>query len=59
VNIYDILDSQRNGSAVNIFDTFKDFREYTVHGRMYPIDEAKEDTFLPVFLKKLFRRPRQ
>jgi hypothetical protein len=55
VNIYDLLDSQRNSSAVKVFDTFEELREYTVPSRQYPINEAKEDTFLPIFLKD-FRR---
>lgn len=55
VNIYDLLDSQRIGSAVKVFDTFAEVREYTVPSRQYPIDKAKEDTFLPIFLKDLRR----
>jgi hypothetical protein len=56
VNIYDLLDSQRNGAIVVPFESFKEFRDYTVHGHMYPVEEAREDTFLPVFLKKLFHK---
>lgn len=56
VNIYDLLDSQRTGAVVIPFDNFEDFHDYTVNGHMYPIEEAREDTFLPVFLKKLNRR---
>jgi hypothetical protein len=59
VNIYDLLDSQRNGSAVTPFDSFDKFREYTFNGRMYPLEEAKEDTFLPIFLKELSPRRRR
>jgi hypothetical protein len=55
VNIYDLLDSQRIGSAVKVFDIFAGFSEYTVPSRQYPIDKAKEDTFLPIFLKDLRR----
>jgi hypothetical protein len=56
VNIYDLLDSQRSGLAVNVFDTFDEFRDYTIGppNRQYPLHKAKEDTFLPVFLKVLF-----
>jgi hypothetical protein len=46
------------GSAVKIFETFKEFRDYTLQGRMYPIKVAKEYTFLSVFLKKVLRKPR-
>jgi hypothetical protein len=56
VNIYDLLDSQRTGSAVKVFDNFDEFRKYTFPNRRYPIDEAKEDTFLPIFLKELSPR---
>jgi hypothetical protein len=55
VNIYDLLDSQRTGAVVTPFDNFEDFEDYTVNGRKYPIEEAREDTFLPTFLKKLKR----
>jgi hypothetical protein len=54
VNIYDLLDSKRKGSAVNVFDTFDELRDYTVPKRQYPINEAKANTFLPIFLKVFF-----
>ncbi|KAI4692921.1 uncharacterized protein J4E88_001291 [Alternaria novae-zelandiae] len=53
VNIYDLLDSQRTGSDVFVFQDFKEFRKYTLNGRRYPLDEAKGDTFLPIFLKEV------
>ncbi|KAI4920267.1 uncharacterized protein J4E92_008485 [Alternaria infectoria] len=53
VNIYDLLDSQRTGANVLVFQDFEDFRKYTLNNRRYPLDEAKEDTFLPIFLKKV------
>jgi len=54
VNIYDLLDSQLNGAVVTPFESFVEFRDYTYDDHMYPIEEAKVDTFLPVFLRKLF-----
>jgi hypothetical protein len=35
------------------FDDFSAFRKYTLNGRMYPVEKAKKDTFLPIFLKVL------
>ncbi|RAR03830.1 hypothetical protein DDE82_004917 [Stemphylium lycopersici] len=57
VNIYDLLDARRSGAtSVRVFDTYDEFRDYTVHGHMYPVEEAKEDTFLPIFLKVIIRK---
>jgi hypothetical protein len=46
------------GSAVKVFEMFQEFRGYTLQGRMYPIEEENEYTFLPVFLKKVLRKRR-
>jgi hypothetical protein len=54
VNIFDLLDHQRSGAPIIPFDDFKEFADYTNHGHRYPLDEAKADTFLPVFLKELY-----
>ncbi|KAG9192030.1 hypothetical protein G6011_10764 [Alternaria panax] len=56
VNLCDLLDSQRAGSTVVPSGNFEEFCDYIVNGHMYPIKEAREDTFLPTFLKKLNRR---
>ncbi|KAI4627251.1 uncharacterized protein J4E87_003813 [Alternaria ethzedia] len=53
VNIYDLLDSQRTGAKVNVFDDFDDFKKYTLKGRTYPTEKAMADTFLPIFLKEI------
>ncbi|KAL5115728.1 hypothetical protein ACEQ8H_006336 [Pleosporales sp. CAS-2024a] len=53
VNIYDVLDHRRSGQPIIPFAEFEEFAAYTRKGRKYPLDEAKADTFLPVFLKKL------
>ena len=54
VNIYDILDSKRTGSAVKVFDDFKDFRDYTEDDHRYPLHRAKKHTFKSIFLKELY-----
>ncbi|KAF1841968.1 uncharacterized protein K460DRAFT_262127, partial [Cucurbitaria berberidis CBS 394.84] len=53
VNIYDLLDHHRTGAPIEPFKNFAEFRCYTLNGHVYPIEEAKEDTFLPIFLKEL------
>lgn len=56
VNIYDVLDSQRTEEPIVPFDKWEKFVEYTLDGHTYPLEEAKEDTFLPVFLKEISSR---
>lgn len=53
VNIHDLLDSQRTGAKVNVFDDFDDFKKYTLKGRTYPTEKAMADTFLPIFPKEI------
>ncbi|KAI8937144.1 hypothetical protein NX059_006358 [Plenodomus lindquistii] len=48
-----MLDSQRTGKTVKIFPTLEKLRENTGRCRRYPIEEAKADTFLAVFLEKI------
>ncbi|KAJ9649046.1 hypothetical protein H2199_000959 [Coniosporium tulheliwenetii] len=51
VNLVNLVDSRRTGEPIKQFDTFKEFRRYTFNGRVFPKDEAKEDTFLKVLLR--------
>ncbi|EON67896.1 hypothetical protein W97_07393 [Coniosporium apollinis CBS 100218] len=55
VNLVNLVDSRRTGEPIKQFDTFKEFRRYTFNGRVFPKNEAKEDTFLKVLLRG-FRR---
>jgi hypothetical protein len=53
VNIYDVLDHQRTGAPITPHMIFKDFTDYTLDGRVISLEKAKEDTFMPGFLKVL------
>jgi hypothetical protein len=53
VNIYDLLDSQRNGRVFVFFKDFERLGDSSLHGRTYPSEKAMASTFLPIFLKEL------
>ena len=53
MNIYDLLDHKRTEAPIVPFENLAKLAEYTLQGKTYPLDEAKADTFLPVFLKEI------
>lgn len=54
VNIVDLIDAHRMGTAVHVWTDFDRFSKYTMRDdKMMPRDEAKRDKLLKCFLKKL------
>ncbi|KAJ9212956.1 hypothetical protein DTO166G4_5460 [Paecilomyces variotii] len=54
VNLVDLLDSRATGTVVRTFRTLKQLRTYTRKtGRYFPRDEAKEEGFIKVLLKRI------
>lgn len=52
VNLVDLIDCRRAGTAVRRFPTFSALRNYTVNtDRVFPKEVAKEDGFLKALLR--------
>jgi hypothetical protein len=55
VNIFSIIDHRDNPDRydVVVFPNYKQFRKYTLDGRIYPLNRAKQDTFIKALLRPL------
>ncbi|KAH7400818.1 hypothetical protein DE146DRAFT_755265 [Phaeosphaeria sp. MPI-PUGE-AT-0046c] len=51
VNIVNVVDSRRTGEPIHRFATKRDFIDYTLPHRTYPLDAAKADTLMSCLLK--------
>jgi hypothetical protein len=56
VNIFNIIDHRHNPERfpVIVFPNRNKFRKYTLNGRIYPLNRAKQDTFIKALLRPLF-----
>lgn len=55
VNIVDLIDCRRAGTAVRRFPTYGALRAYTVEtGKVFPREAAKEEGFVKVLLREIF-----
>lgn len=55
VNIVDLIDCRRAGTAVRRFPTFAALRTYTVNtGKVFPKDAAKQEGFIKALLREIF-----
>jgi len=55
VNICDLIDSRRQNRKVRRFESFKQFRKYTLNGRTFPKEEAKAEGFIKALLREIVR----
>ncbi|KAL1854507.1 hypothetical protein Daus18300_011428 [Diaporthe australafricana] len=54
VNIVDLIDAGRTGTAVHVWTDFEPFRVYTTHpDKTMPLESAKADPLLECFLKRI------
>jgi hypothetical protein len=55
VNIYNFLDHRRNakGFPLKLFPNLKALQEYSLPDLVYPLNRAKEDSFLRALLRRL------
>jgi hypothetical protein len=58
VNIFNILDHRNNPERypVIVFKNYKLFRAYTLKGRIFPLDQAKEEGFVKALLRPLYMK---
>jgi hypothetical protein len=55
INIFNIIDHRRNPERfkVKVFPNYQDFCKYTRNGRIYPLNLAKQDTFIKALLRPI------
>ncbi|KAF2796379.1 hypothetical protein K505DRAFT_300303 [Melanomma pulvis-pyrius CBS 109.77] len=55
VNLVNLIDHRRNPAVkLLIFQSFREFQNYTMAGRIFPKRLAKADGFLKIFLQEIF-----
>jgi hypothetical protein len=53
VNLVNLIDHRETGVGVIRFRDYDAFWKYTKKGRVFPLEEAKEDGFIRALLRKL------
>jgi hypothetical protein len=53
VNLVNLIEHRLSGAAVIRFRNYDAFWKYTSEGRKFPLQEAKDDGFIGVLLRKL------
>jgi hypothetical protein len=51
INLVNLIDHRMSGVPVRRFASQNEFRAYTLDGRTYPLQAAKEDGFIKALLR--------
>src|SRR6185295_3626239 len=53
VNIHDLLNARRQNRKVRRFESFGQFRKYTLNKRTFPKEKAKAEGFIKALLREI------
>ena len=60
MNLFDLVDHMTDRkSGLKLWSDYAAFRKYTLKGKVFPKEAAKEEGFIKVFLREIWYRQRR